>query len=40
LEVELLGKHGHVIDLDRFKELNREKEEGPMPTGNMPKTQS
>jgi hypothetical protein len=40
LEVGLLGKTRHVAYLDRFEELNRKEEEGPMPTNNMPKTQS
>jgi hypothetical protein len=28
LEVDFLGKHGHVVDLDRFEELDKEEEEG------------
>jgi hypothetical protein len=38
--VTLLGKLGHVVDLDRFEELDRKEEEGLMPTSNMLKTQS
>jgi hypothetical protein len=40
LEVGLLGKPRHVVDLDRFEELDREEENGLMPTNNMSKTQS
>jgi hypothetical protein len=40
LDVDLLGKPRHVVDLDRFEELDKKEEEDPMPTSSMLKRQN